>query len=47
MNIKTEEDLSLRAKILRQVIRMATSEKLLGPRMWWSLPGIAPRDILF
>lgn len=30
---KLEEDLSLRAKVLRQLIRMATSEKLLGPRI--------------
>lgn len=28
-----EEDLSLRAKILRQLIRVATSEKLLGPKI--------------
>ncbi len=28
-----EEDLSLRAKILRQLIRMATSEKLIGPKI--------------
>lgn len=30
---KMEEDLSLRAKILRQLIRMATSEKLIGPKI--------------
>ena len=28
-----EEDLSLRAKILRQLIRMATSEKMIGPKI--------------
>lgn len=30
---KLEQDLSLRAKILRQLIRMATSDRLLGPKI--------------